>query len=98
MQNAVAQGRLSEAMAARVMKRVDELLAKGLDEAQAMRQTARDVVEAAADKARQTSKRIVIAARNVALAESHPKGFAAGVRALLARDLHGVATYSNVEG
>lgn len=97
VQDAVAQGRLSQAMAARVIARVDQLLAKGLDEAQAMRQAARDVVEAAAEKQRQMMKRIVLAARNVALAESHPKGFAAGVRALLARDLHGVATYSNVE-
>lgn len=95
--DAVAQGRVSEAMAARVTKRVEELLDKGLTEAEAMRQAARDVLLAAAEKKRQTTKRIVLAARNVALAESHPKGFAAGVRALLARDLYQAATYSNVE-
>jgi hypothetical protein len=96
--DAVAQGRVSEAMAARVIRRVDELLGKGLDEAQAMRQAAHDVLLAAAEKKRQASKRIVLAARNEALAESHPNGFGAGVRALLARDLHQAASYSNVEG
>lgn len=95
--DAVAQGRVSAAMAARVTSRVDDLLGKGLSEAQAMHQAAHDVLLAAAEKKRQTSKRIVLAARNVALAESHPNGFAAGVRALLARDLSGRATHSNVE-
>jgi len=95
--DAVAAGRISEAMAGRVNARVEELLGKGLSEAEAMRKAAEEITRAAETKQRQTALRILAAARNVDLAEAHPDGFAAGVRALLARDLSGKATYSNVE-
>lgn len=95
--DAVAQGRISEAMAASVNRRVDELLAKGLSEAEALNRAAQDIMAAVREKQRQTTKRVLAAARAVAQAESHPNDFAAGVLALLARDLTGQATYSNVE-
>ena len=95
--DAVAAGRISEATAERVNARVDELLAKGLSEAEAMRKAAEEITRAAETKQRQTALRIIAAARNVELAEAHPEGFGAGVRALLARDLSGKASYSNVE-
>lgn len=95
--DAVAAGRISEAMAARVNARVEELMGKGLSEAEAMRKAAEEITRAAETKQRQTALRILAAARNVELAEAHPEGFAAGVRALLARDLSGKAEYSNVE-
>ncbi|MBR0676885.1 hypothetical protein GXW77_11925 [Roseomonas alkaliterrae] len=98
VQDAVAAGRISEATARAVNARVEELLAKGLDEASAMTRAAQDILAAAAEKKRQTAKRILAAARNVELAEAHPAGFRDGVLALLARDLTGKATYSNVEG
>jgi hypothetical protein len=98
VQDAVAAGRISEATARAVNARVEELLAKGLDEASAMTRAAQDILSAAAEKKRQTAKRILAAARNVELAEAHPAGFRDGVLALLARDLTGKATYSNVEG
>lgn len=98
VQDAVAAGRISEAMARAINARVKELLAKGLDEASAMTRAAQDILAAAAEKKRQTAKRILAAARNVQLAEAHPAGFRDGVLALLARDLTGKATYSNVEG
>lgn len=96
--DAVAAGRISAATAGKVNARVEELLGKGLSEAEAMRRAADDLAAAATEKQRQTAKRILAAARNVELAEAHPSGFNNGVLALLARDLTGKATYSNVEG
>jgi hypothetical protein len=95
--DAVAAGRISAATAGKVNARVEELLGKGLSEAEAMRKAAEDFAAAAAEKQRQTAKRILAAARNVELAAAHPSGFRDGVLSLLARDLTGKATWSNVE-
>lgn len=97
LQRAVNAGQISEALARKINDRVVELLGKGFAEAPAMAKAAQEVADAAKRLQRQTALRILATARNVALAEAHPEGFAAGVRALLARDLSGKAEYSNVE-
>lgn len=98
LQRAVAAGQISQAFAAKINARVQELLGKGFAEGSAMAKAAAEAAAAAREEKRQLTKRILAAARAEALAASHPKGFGAGVRALLARDLHGLATYSNIEG
>ena len=95
--DAVAAGRITAEFAGRINRRVEELLGKGLDEAQALTKAAEEALAAAREQKRQATKRVLAAARNVALAEQHPKGFTAGVLSLLARDLTGQATWSNVE-
>ncbi len=95
--DAVAQGKFSQALGGRVLVRLQQLLDKGLSETQAMQVAARDVIAAAAEAKRQAGLQVVVSARAAAAAASHPDGYAAGVRALLARDLADKAAYSNVE-
>jgi hypothetical protein len=94
---AVDAGRISERIAARINGRVQELLGKGLSEGEAMAKAARELAAEAAERERQTALRVLAAARNADLVRSHPDGTGAGVLALLARDLRGKATYTNVE-
>lgn len=96
--DAVQQGRLTEAQARKAEGKVLALVAKGLPEAEAVARAATELQHEAQRTQRQAALRVIAAQRTVAQAESHPKGFTAGVAALFARDLWGRAGYSNVEG
>ncbi|WP_027284487.1 hypothetical protein [Rubritepida flocculans] len=95
--DAVEAGRIGAATAAKVNARVEELLGKGLSEAEAMARAAEELAAQGREAQRQAAKRVLAAARNIELAEGHAAGFHNGVLALLARDLTGKATYTNVE-
>lgn len=97
LQRAVATGRISDRVAGRIAGRVSDLLAKGLPDGQAMARAARELAAETAETQRQTALRILKAAETEAAARSHPSGMRWGVMALLARDLTGKATYTNVE-
>jgi uncharacterized protein YoaH (UPF0181 family) len=96
--DAVKAGQLTESMARQAAGRVDELLQKGLSEAEAMKRAAEEIVRATEKERRRTALRILAAERTLANATAHPNGIAAGVAAIFARDMHGRAGYSSVEG
>jgi hypothetical protein len=83
--DAVKAGRISAAAARRAQGRVEELLAKGFSEAEAMARAANWIKAAAEEKQRRRQ------------AQSHPKGTQWGVAALFARDIWNRAGYSNIE-
>lgn len=95
---AVDAGRLSAAAAADAQARLDAKLAReAIDPGTAAANVAAEMALAAAAKRRQASLRVIKAAETVAAAESHPRGFGAGVAAVFARDAFGLAGYSNIE-
>lgn len=96
--DAVAAGKITEATAANARARVQQLLEKGVSEAEAMVRAAEEMAAAAAQRKRQTALRVIVAARTFEQASAHPRGFAAGVRAIFGRDASGLAGHSNVEG
>jgi uncharacterized protein YoaH (UPF0181 family) len=96
-QKAVAAGKLSAKTAQERSARIDELMQKGISEADAIAKAAQEVKDSAARQARQAAIRVTKAAEVEALTATHPAGRAAGVQALLARDLRGQVNYSNVE-
>jgi uncharacterized protein YoaH (UPF0181 family) len=96
-QKAVAAGKLSAKTAQERSARIDELMQKGITEADAIAKAAQEVKDSAARQARQAALRVTKAAELDALTKTHPSGRAAGVQSLLARDLRGQVNYSNVE-
>ncbi|NKE43908.1 hypothetical protein HB662_03905 [Roseomonas frigidaquae] len=96
--DAVAAGKISEATAANARARVQQLLDKGVAEGEAMVRAAEEMAAAAAQRKRQVALRVIAAARTFDQASAHPRGFAAGVASIFARDAYGLAGHSNIEG
>lgn len=96
-QKAVQAGRLSAKTARDRSARIDELMQKGLSEADAIAKVAQEVKDAAAKQSRKTALRIMKAAENRTRAEAHPAGYVNGVLPLLARDLRGQQFGGSVE-
>jgi len=94
---AVDGGRITAGIAGKINGRVQELLGKGLPEGEAMARAARELAAEAAEKERQAAKRVLAAARVAEMARSHPNNAGDGALAVLARDLTGKATHTNVD-
>lgn len=85
--DAVAQGRLSQAQAQEAQAKVEDIMLRhGLPETEAGARAAEQLALDAARHRRRTAERIIATDRTLRQAESHPRGFVAGVAALLARD------------
>lgn len=99
LSDAVAAGRLSQAAAEDAQQRLEaKMTAEGIQPGTAAAAVAEEMALAAAAKRRQAALRVLAAERTVRIAESHPRGFAAGVAALFARDAFGVLGGVGVEG
>jgi hypothetical protein len=96
--DAVTAGKITKPMADKAAARVQQLLDKGVSEAEAMTRAAQEIAKAAAEKQHRTALTVLAADRTFNQAQSHPRGQLAGTAALFARDAYGVAGYSSVEG
>lgn len=97
--DAVAQGRLSSEAAEDAQKRLAKRMeAEGIEPGTAAARVAEEMALAAAAKRRQAALRVIAAERTTAIAESHPRGFAAGVAAIFARDRYGLLGGVGIEG
>jgi hypothetical protein len=99
LSDAVAAGRLSAAAAQDAQKRLEaKMLAEGIQPGTAAAAVAEEMALAAANKRRQAALRVIRGAANTATAAAHPRGFAAGVAAIFARDIYGLLGSVGIEG
>lgn len=93
----VEAGALTKEQAREALRLVRRFEAESLSEPAAIAKAAEELAHAANKARQQTALQILAVARVTEEAAAHPKGIAAGVASIFARDMWGMAGHSNVE-